>query len=67
LKKIIDTHLFSWDLNRLDYYWIKNGTASSMPFEWTAEDIKPAVELLLKRFGNNRLLNEACTASTLLL
>jgi L-fuconolactonase len=31
------------------------GTATSKPFEWTAEDIKPAVELVLKEFGVYRI------------
>jgi len=31
------------------------GTATSKPFEWTADDIKPAIELVLQQFGVERI------------
>jgi len=27
MKKIIDTHLHTWDIDKLDYYWLKNDTS----------------------------------------
>ena len=31
------------------------GTAASKPFKWTADDIKPAIELVLQQFGTDRI------------
>lgn len=41
--KIIDTHLHCWDLQKLDYYWLK-GDTSLLAKNYFVEDIRPEME-----------------------
>ncbi len=43
MNKIIDTHLHTWDLNKLDYYWLK-GEESILAKTYFVADIEPELK-----------------------